>query len=61
MGALQGNLTEITAGMPHPFKYDQLVTRLDAVHGASNDKEDVLMKISNCRKSPNESVPMFGE
>ena len=48
MGALQGSLTGITAGMPHPFRYDQLIARLDAVHGISNDKEDALMKIGNC-------------
>ena len=61
MGALQGNLTGITAGMQYPFRYDQLVARLDAVHGISNDKEDALMKLGSCRKFPDESVPMYGE
>ena len=61
MGALQGSLTGVTAGMKHPVSYDQLVARLDSVYGISNDRDDALIKISNCRKGHEESIPMFGE
>ena len=61
MAALQGSLTGITAGMKHPFRYEQLVARLDAVHGISNDRKDALIKLGNCRKGQDESIPMFGE
>ena len=61
MAALQGSLTGITAGMKHPFRHEHLVARLDAVHGISNDREDALIKLGNCRNGQDESIPMFGE
>ena len=61
MGALQGSLTGVTAGLRHSISYDQLVSRLDSVHGISNDREDALIKLSNCRKGQDEPMPMYGE
>ena len=61
MSALQGNLTGITAGMKHPVSYEQLVSRLDQVHGVSSDREDAFMKLNGCRKGQNEPMSMFGE
>ena len=61
MGALQGSLTGVTAGMKQPVGKDQLVALLDSVHGISNDRDDALIKISNCRKGKTKSMPMFGE
>ena len=58
---LQGSLTGLIAGIRHPVSYDQLVGQLDSVHGISNERDDALMKISNCRKGQEESMSMFGE
>ena len=61
MSALQGSLAGITAGLQHPIGYEQLVERLDADHGVSNDREDALLRLSSCRKGHEETMPIFAE
>ena len=61
MGALQRSLTGVTSGLRHPISYDQFVSRLDSVHGISDDREDALIKLSNCGNGQDEPMPMYGE
>ena len=61
MGALQGNLTGVVTGLPTPIRYNDLIARLDAVHGISSSREDAILKLSSCRKEAGESIPLFAE
>jgi hypothetical protein len=61
MGALQGNLTGVMAGLPQPIMYKELIHRLDSIHGITNSKEDAILKLQACRKYYDESMNMFAE
>jgi hypothetical protein len=61
MGALQGSLAGVTSGLRPQFTYFDLMSRLDEIHGISNDREDALLKLTNCSKHSSESIPMFAE
>ena len=61
MGALQGTLTGVVTGIPTPIRYDDLIARLDAVHGISSTREDAILKLSSRRKEAGESIWLFAE
>ena len=61
MGALQGNLTGVTTGMTGNVSYLNLLTRLDAIHGVSTDRQDASSKLDCCSKFDGETIPLFAE
>ena len=61
MNSLTGKLLGVVAGLPQPILYQHLINRLDAIHGISNSRDDAILKLSNCPKQRDESIPMFAE
>jgi len=62
MGALQGSMTGIIAGLPQPIVYSELVSRIDGVYGISSAKEDAQLKLQNCNMdSAKETMSLFAE
>jgi hypothetical protein len=61
MGALDGNLLGITAGMGNEISVNDLLAKLDAIHGIDNAKNDAVTKLTSCRKQESELVAMFAE
>ncbi len=60
MGALQGSMAGVTAGLVHPITFDSLLSRVDEIHGGSNSKDDALLKLENI-KDEGEGVALFAE
>ena len=61
MGALQGNLIGVVTGLIAPIRYNDLIARLDAVHGRSSTQGDAIVKFSSCPKESGESILLFPE
>ena len=62
LGALQGNLSAISLGMEGDnISFDNLLRRLDEVHGASSDRLDASRKLSGCRQKDGETTALYAE
>ena len=61
MGALQGSLAGVTAGLPQPVTFDSLIARVDGIYGLANAREDAVLKLQSCRLDSGEGVSLFAE
>ena len=60
-GALQGSLTGVATGMSGNVSYQNLMNRLDNMHGISNDRHDASTKLDYCTKSESETMSLYAE
>ena len=60
-GALQGSLTGVATGMSGNVSYQHLMSRLDNMHGLSNDCRDASTKLDCCAKAESETMPLYAE
>ena len=61
MAALDGSLIGITTGMNGQITYQDLLAKLDSIHGIENAREDAALKLSSCKKKESETVAMYAE
>ena len=63
MGALQGNMAGVTAGLPSPVTYETLLARIDGIHGLENTREDAALRLQGLRMEPGADggVALFAE
>ena len=60
MGALQGSMAGVTAGLQQPITFEALLARVDGVHGMANSKEDALLRLQGI-KLEGEGVSLYAE
>ena len=63
MGALQGNMAGVTAGLPSPVTYEALLARIDGIYGLENTREDAALRLQSLRMEPGAEggVALFAE
>ena len=61
MGALQGSLAGVTAGLPQPVTFEALLHRVDGIYGLANARDDAALKLQNLRMEPAEGCSLFAE
>ena len=61
MAALQGSMVGVTAGLPQPIAFADLLARVDQIHGLGNAREGAALRLQVCRMENHESVSLFAE
>ncbi len=61
MAALDAGLFGVTDGLGEDYTFDELVGKIDHMHGAEFTKRDALNELNYVKRAEGESIPIYGE